>query len=124
MRRDHSLGQSGASSQCQQFMPLERGAHRDQSVADEHVIPLKKPLRGRQESKGQRSPLQVDREHRASSQFSEAGEKFDNLVIGEMMQEKGAEDKIEACGFERELKGVSGQFRLCRAVEMKAQPVE
>src|ERR1700680_4803441 len=118
------LIEAGAEGEREKLILLKRRAHRDRAVIERDVVPAEEPLGGGDEAISERPTLQVDREHRAARHRMEVAKQLHHLVVGEVMQEKRAEDKIEAARGEGQQKRVGGQLGMRSVLQMNALAIE
>jgi hypothetical protein len=75
------------------------------------ALPLKEGSGGGKKQEWQDVPLQVANQDRPAGSVVHPAKQFDNFRIVEMMQERGAQDKVEAILGERKAERISQNFR-------------
>ncbi len=72
----------------------------------------------------ERAAFEVDGEHGVSGDGAKAVEQFDDAGVFEVVQEKGAENEVEAARREREEESVAGDARLGRGGKVAWREIE
>ncbi len=112
--------EAGAESKGEQFLFLERGAHRDRAIVERDIMPAEEPFGGGDEVVGERTAFKVDGEHCAAGHGPKIAEELNYLLIGEVMQEERAENEVEAARGEGQQKRVGCQLGLRGFFEVDA----
>lgn len=79
-----------------QFGLRKRRVNADRAVVQRNRIPPEQPSRRGQELTRQHVPLQVDGDDGHPRRAREIGERLDDLLIFEMVQEQSADDDVDA----------------------------
>lgn len=108
MAPDGGVEPSGGGKAAE-FGGSEGGVDRSGAVGDGEGMPAKERCRGAEEPLGAGVAVKINSDEGAAGDGGKGAEQGDDGIVGEMMEEEGAEDVVDGGGSEGEAEGVGNE---------------